>query len=582
MSTLPLDTHSDDRIESSLDSLNPLNTSAPNQISSFKTTGDVSEATAKDAVSIVKKSQYAPWEQTSSAMRSEEQTRTAIKGINSISTSPITYEDHIAPIKSRLLDALRQGYPHEILSSLLEAVEYPELFGSLSDTAFLQVFRLLNPKHFIDPYKRFHAAVSPKRASRIAGSEIEQLLAEYTSVYEQLIRKMFTHRKYLGFEKYEILLNLARVTGNRKLATATWRSMLYHGHKPDVVCYNYYFEALCWHDAPCPYDRCGLPRSSGGPFGVKSIVQRMFANMIHDGVMADAKTFSLLMTACSREGDLEGVKKILKRVWYVDVDAIMEDGDDFGHSDDFHPGSALNPTSDLLYTIVHIFGSNQNVTVALRVVDHISRRFSLPIDQRTWIEMFQWSYHLSVKPSKRLHLSGEVGERVPFWALEALLHTMVSTTKPSMQVLHLAIKMFFRRHMLDSMLKLMIAGLVLQRKSISIFRSSIATLNSTSRALVIPSRSTLQYAAELARLEMERDGYWIQIWLTLALVGKRWYIGPERIFAWQRRMIPKLVNLFWEWRRVWVYSMNTGTVALKNGPPVRQYWDLDLSEYLQK
>lgn len=602
MSTLPLDTHSDD-----LNSLKPLNTTAPNGIPSFKTTSDVSEdgahlwqstttetyvqsaknaatethvQTAQDAVPTVKKPHYAPWEQMSLAIRSEEQTRTAITAKTFVSTSPITYEDAIAPTKTRFLNALCQGDPYELLSSLLETAEYPELIGSLPDTTVLQILRLMDPKPLIDPYKLLHATLSPKVRS-IANSELNQLLADYTSVYEHIIQKIFTDRQSLGFQKYEILLSLARTTGNRQLATLTWKNMLLNRHKPDVVCYNYYFEALCWHDAPRPHTRRVPPRSQGGPFGVKSIVQRMFGKMIQDGVMADAKTFGLLMTACSREGDLEGVKKILKKVWYVDVDAIMEASDDSGRHDDFQPDSALHPTSDLLYTIAHIFGSNDNVTVALRIVNHISRRFSLSIDNRTWNELATWVYCLARKPSSYLRASYDIVEQIPKWSIEALCYTIASSTMPTMQVLHLAIKMFVIRDMIDGTLRMMIVGLVLHRKSRSISLSSRTGDNP--RALVKSSVSALQYTGELTRLEQDRDRYWIHQWVGLVLKGSRWYIGRDRIVAWQREKLPAFVTLFWRYGGAWVYRMSTGVVRLEEGPsdPL-EYWDLDLSEYLAK
>ncbi|MCJ1467334.1 hypothetical protein MMC07_005958 [Pseudocyphellaria aurata] len=529
-------------------------------------------STARDGDSRVEKLLCAPWEQVRVAMGPGEQSQTAMISKSTSSTSQISMEESKDIAGARFISALRQGQPQELLSSLVRASKNPELMDSIPSTTILQIMRLLDP---INPYKRFMQGLDPKVIDHLDDNcsetfrDLNKLLADHTSLYKYIIPKLLTHREKLGIQKYEILLNAAAVMGNRTLATDTWKEMVKYNHKPDVVLYNYYFEALCWPGALRNYSwrkRFAL----AGPSGPKYVVSRMFTGMTAEGVMGDAKTFGLLMTACSRDGDLESVKTIMKTVWKVDVDAIMKlhDESDSRRPDDILPGSALHPTSDLLFTMAHIFGSNNRAAVAMRVVDHVSNRFSVPVDERTWIELATWIYILSRARKNGHRLNGEEEVQLPKWTMEDLCKDMLSTNKLSMYVLDKTIRTLYHRKNPDAMLGMMIRGLDHQNKSPGDF---IDSLEKKDKAVDLAqhSQSALQCEINRKRLEKSRDEFWIRQWTELLLDlrrdrAKRYRYQPPHV--WERQQVTEVVLLFWRFRHPYfgfAYNMETGQVRLK-------------------
>lgn len=590
MSTLPLDTDGD-HIEFGPSSRKLANNTAPNGIQSSKTRSDVPEdgitlwqsistethvQTANAGGSGVGMPQSPPWEQT----------RTTTTTETTSSTSLTTTEESIAAAKSRAIAALRQGQPHELLSSILQAAKDPAFIESLPDTAILQLERLLDPKSFIEPYKQLYTDLPPSLYLNLARftDGLDRVLLEFTSVYDYIVHKVIAQRQTLGFQKYEILLKIAAVTGDAKLATETWNNMHKREFEPDVECYNHYFEALCW-----PKTRIvGSPRLlwsiSNETFHVKSTVSRMFTSMIAQGVMADANTFGLLIIAYSRGGDLEGVKVILKKVWGIDVDAIMHTDDNSRSVDDLPPDSPLHPTSDLLFTIAHAFGLNKNLAVGLRLIDHISCRFSVPIEDRTWNELLKWTFIFSRRSSLR---KKRYGEYVPLWGVQALWQTMISTHKPGMHVLERVFKIFYHRRMVHLALRVMILGLLLRKESRATYFRSVKERNKPSdNNLVQFSLSALQYKTHLNSIEDRRDFYWISRFVGYILRKPRWFSNSElQILGWERRSIPEFVHLFWPFRSqisALHYPMKSGRVKLRNSTSLpMQYRDFDLNEYLE-
>lgn len=591
MSTLPVDVHGN-RIEIAPNSLNPQNTGAPFGIPSSKETDDVSEgstvlshscstntflSSARDGDSRVEKLLRAPCEQVRVTGGFGEQTQTAMTSKPTSSTSLISMKESKAVAKVRVISALRLGQSQELLFSLIQASKNPELMDSIPNYAIAQIFRLLDPRAIINPYKRFCQGLDERVTGQLkdfsleAFRDLDKLLADYLALYETVIPLLVRRRKNLGAPTCEILLNVAAVTGNRSLADSVWSDMVRFNHKPDVVFYNHFFETFCWPGGLRKYswrDRSALV----GPTGVKLIVSRKFSRMIADGVMADTKTFSLLMTACSRDGDLESVKAILKRVWHVDVDAITgpDDASNSKSRDDILPGSALYPTSDLLFTIAHIFGSNKRVAVAMRVVDHFSRRFSIPVDERTWAELATWIYILTRAKNKRRRIYHEEFVRLPFWTMEAFIKAMYATSERSMRVLNRNIRTYYYLQCPHAMLEMMILGLDQHTKSPGNFISSLENMD---RAVDIAqhSPSALEYEINRKLLENNRDHIWISTWVQLLLKTKPFLVecySPHRCTPqiWERQQVTEVVHLFWRFRHRKSglhYTIETGRVKLK-------------------
>ena len=134
----------------------------------------------------------------------------------------------------------------------------------------------------------------------------------------------------------------------------------------------------------------------GKPFGLKLQIVLLFDRMIGHGLLGNETTFVLMMTAMGREGDMKGVQAILKKVWSIDAEKIVSDDDPSSEIAELYPeGSPLRPTNSLLFTVAHIFGSNNDIPAALSLVDHVSRQYSLRIPRKVWSHLLEWPFVLS-------------------------------------------------------------------------------------------------------------------------------------------------------------------------------------------
>ena len=606
MSSLPEDTHGD------LSKFDPkwpedVDATRPNAISSSSATSHVSDTelvpyvtnllvvTAKDDGSGVEepqykrqfKPQYPLWNEVIVShpfpivkkrlgfyMRSGETTS---------STSLVTTEESTAKLKSNVLAALRRGDSHELLSSLLLAVEGPAFINSFPGTTILQILRLLDPKDFIEPYHQLFRYIQPQIQWLVTGglNATLYLWEDVKSVYKFIVQNV-AQREDLQFQKYEILLSIARATGDRRLAGQTWRDMLKRKYKPDVMCYNYLLEAICWPYGYDPSKRYYM--TSGHKYGVTRSVSQVYTHMIKNGVMADATTFGHLMSAFSQKGDLEHVKVILKSVWRVDVDAIMGTDDNSKSLDDVPPDSPLFPTPDLLFTIARAFGSRNHLAVGLRVVDCISRRFAVPLGDRTLNELAMWTFILSRRSSQ--DKTPNMWEKVPKWSMDLWTNMSTTVTTLDMQVWHLVLKMYKHRHMLRAAVSLLITGLLNHKISLSKLNGRLRKLADHShKGVIIQGSSDRRYWASVAALEEHRD-YRLVSWGFRLVLRTKWRCRDSdwRTVGWQRQMLPQVVDLFWSYRsraRGAGYIMDTGNVRLESNT-MRQIErrDFDLIEFL--
>jgi hypothetical protein len=123
--------------------------------------------------------------------------------------------------------------------------------------------------------------------------------------------------------------------------------------------------------------------------------------MVESGVPGNEETFCLMITAMGREGDLDSIANILKRVWQIDVEALLAADETSVPSARSYPeDSPFYPSNKLLFTLAHAYGTNNNIPLALRLVDYVSSQYSLPIPIpiEVWNELFQWTYVLSLTP----------------------------------------------------------------------------------------------------------------------------------------------------------------------------------------
>ncbi|KAI9049131.1 hypothetical protein LZ554_006979 [Drepanopeziza brunnea f. sp. 'monogermtubi'] len=109
---------------------------------------------------------------------------------------------------------------------------------------------------------------------------------------------------------------------------------------------------------------------------------------------------------------MTGVEAILKRVRAIDVPALVTTSD-LPPAMAYHPGSPFYLSKHFLFIIRHAYGINNNIPVALRLLDYLPRRYHIPVSIDVWEELLEWTFVLTNKKSTKR--KGYDRERVPLY-----------------------------------------------------------------------------------------------------------------------------------------------------------------------
>ena len=485
----------------------------------------------------------------------------------------------IAEAKQDVRDALYNEDPEKLLHAFQSASMDEDFVGSIPATTFMEILRILDPKAFVDDYKLVHRDLHLAHLWQIGAEGFQDVFLGYANSMRDIIRKRRAAGFKMGIAEYKCILNCIRSGGDSQSARAVWNDMLKDGVEPDTPCYNSYFEALCWSNAYDPVEReksrvipyhmrmrlpvkLGENRKTGfrgysvGDTGIKQEVVRLFSNMVNKGIVADEKTFCLLMTAMAREGDLVGPKSILRKVWDVDVETLLSQDDNAIQSAEILPTSSpVYPSKYLLFTVARIFGTNNEISTALRVVDHISRKYSLEIPREVWAQLLEWTFVLASRRYGNRKSDGAQIGQLPLQSVESLWITMVSepyNVKPTIPMHNRLIKSLWRRDMIDPMLSKMRYGkqgwLFKRAQLNNKFRLlQEAEANTTYAAKIHTSIEAMRKEVRLLQLYEARDFAMVRRWVRLLFAGRRWnWEGERNRLAWQLRGVPIAMD---EWGR---------------------------------
>ncbi len=517
--------------------------------------------------------------------------------------------------RQRVRDTLQQKLPHELLPAVLDASQDPGYMKSLPSTTFVEILEVLHPRHFVADFKHIYKDLHPNQVEAFRTAEFHNISAAYTSKIREIIARRLHAGRDLEIEEWRSLLQWVAYVGDGVTALDIWIDMVNCKIRPDLICYNFYFMARCWSGASFPLERhrqrvipktlqlrqlretgqSHLQRLRGfqvGPGGLKDEITRMFAVMVNRGIMADAKTFGLLMTALSREGDLQGVKSVLKKVWEIDVDKILEGDQVPVKPRNLSTESPLYPTTDTLYAIAHIYGSNNELPTALRLVDFVSRKYSIAIPPEVWDELLEWAHVLSSPRRALRREDGTSQGQLPLKSVESLWNTMVSAPyniRPDMRMYNHYCSNLFKRQMLHAMLHQMRAGLALYRVQATEY-AELRRLHAMSSAECSEQPNWRDHTKielshqkiALGALTEYRNFLMVSRWFRLLLGGRRWGGGSDRVMIWERQELPNAVREFWHFRPrpVIHYHIATGIVEIaadKDGDRInrRPQQDLD-------
>ena len=536
-----------------------------------------------------------------------------IESLHSLGEKDPSNPDDSNSMEAVVSEALQQEDPQALLLMLPRASQDPDYLRSLPPSTFSEIIRMLDPKRLLEPYKRAYRRVSYYRIRNAKNGvpQLEELLLNYTRLIEDLLYSWRDSGRSLGMIDYKAILNVARTVGNGEMAEHVFKIIRQEGLEMDTECYNYYFEAKCWSNAYHPVERnklrvtpshysARLPRKPGqqapvgfrghktGDKGLEFEIINGFSEMVKQGIVPDVDSFRHIMTAMGRLGDIRNVKSVLHKVWNVDVDTIYDPTDGSPvPSQPLSRTSPLYPTKDLLFTIAHIFGSNNDIPLALRIVDIFSRRYEIEISNEVWEQLFEWTYVLSTRRYGREKTPGNLQGQLPLKSVENLWTTMVSepyNTTPTMPMWNYRIKSFFRRGNLEDMIQSMRSALKLHGKDLTVYRKLFQVqtdpsgqqnqnqLTSTDLhrfGLETPSADSLslslavrQQQIDVGLMNIWRNFAMVQDWLRLLFRGDTWAPSYRERINWDRIGLPDIVGEFWAYRP-WIgfhYETESGKV----------------------
>lgn len=400
-----------------------------------------------------------------------------------------------------ILDYFDRENPDMVVYAFLGPEQIQSITYNLPDSAFAVALSLLTPSHFIEPHKKLHRRFHPAVAHAKGYKTLEVTFDEFKRVLHFAVEKRRGAGFKLGISEYTHLLDCARSMGDADMADCLWHDMRVDGIEPNTACYNHFMEAKAWHHAyvskekfnlrftPWVYRKRGYSDknvgyqgySTAGENSVRQQVLRLFDEMVSSGQKPDEATYVNIMVASSREGHIVAVENVLKTVWNIDVELMLtrEDPANIPPVTQFNPTDPLHPTSRILYAVSHIFGSNNDLSTALRLVDFISTHYKIPIPDSVWLELIEWAYVLSVKRWGPRAEENSVG-KVPKETVKRLFDTMTSSpynVKPTLPLYDMLISTSWSRCNLDDTLKYM-------REGYALFQESLRRRNTAKYAFV--------------------------------------------------------------------------------------------------
>ncbi|KAF2233407.1 hypothetical protein EV356DRAFT_429497, partial [Viridothelium virens] len=332
-------------------------------------------------------------------------------------------------------------------------------YDDLPSTTITEILKLLDPDYLVSIYQDAYYDMSDSKAFNMGRVPLQKVLEGYVASLRNIVANMSRAGKRLRLADYRCLLRAIRVCALGRESEGLWADMKKAAIVPDTACYNEYLAATCWdglHSSTTrhsfrltPYTMLARSRQKRGSkfvnyrvgkYGktIKAVMTRLVQEMRKNGTPANEETFAHVMTALSREGDMGGVKDVLASIFLLDVDAIMSDSS-IAKPPLVPTSSPFYPTETLLFTIAHIFGSNNDIPAALRLVDHISQLYSLPVPLATWRELLYWTFVLTVPHYGRL--AAEWFENIgslPGTSFNQLFKTMINSPydlTPTMEII---------------------------------------------------------------------------------------------------------------------------------------------------
>jgi hypothetical protein len=461
---------------------------------------------------------------------------------------PLAIEGNDQDLAARCLFAAEDSLDHEFLNSISEAT-------------FTDILHVLEPRRNILELSNTYMETSEHMAKQLGLMRVDRLMAEHGQMLINVARIRIQGGRRLTRAQYLILLKSAVDLGYSRLTKWVWRGVELDGMEPDLDMYNAYLGSFLWsgyYNSSARHrervtnfnmtqrndKRKDMPYANyhiGTPGGSKEISMMILDEMLKSGITANEKTYRSLITAAAREGEMDTVKSVLRTVWNIDVGRVMSltPSEPMPKAKAFPKDSQQYPTSKLLWAIAHAYGINNNIPVALRMVDYVSREYDIPIDANVWAILFEWTFTLASPRSGTNGRDDKKTGQLPKAAVERLFLTMTRApylVEPTMGMYNLLIKNLSTRGLSAKMTPRMAEGAALNQASISarndawklLERSLDERDSGKEHSSIAVARRQWENAAVVAA----RNRLWMKQWVRLFL---------NSLVEWHRdRKVPKI------------------------------------------
>lgn len=463
--------------------------------------------------------------------------------------TPLSIESREVPIR-RLLQAIDKRQD-------LVIWRYFSVFATammrLSASDFSSVLCSLRPRRYLSLRARHY--LNDTNESRLTPSNYSY--EEFRRRLQVVTKGMQANGHSLGILEYTHLLDCARAGKDTEMAEQLWSQMAQDEIIPDTWAYNSYMAAMCGTASTDREHRLtehNLTLRAQKSENARDTALKTYRHMIEHGVTPNSMTFDIFMLAVARMGDLASVHRTLKEVWGVDVTILSNPETPEPMQPLMTPDSPLYPSSHTLTSIAVAFGSNNDVETAIRIIDHLTRRYKITITIPTWTALLNWTY-VSIRPRAVL----------PRYSVMNLWRIMTAApykVKPTLEMYDYLVRSLIARKMLPDAETMINRGL----KVFALLTSRATRTTTTLRAALnsLPQNHDmmvdLRHDVALVRREESRGRSIIKRWVELLCLGKG--MRPEHA----RIRVPNVVrNMRYFLGKSLFYVTPTGYVELKLG-----------------
>lgn len=509
-----------------------------------------------------------------------------------------------------------EGHPEKIMFALQNKDISLDFARLADDATFTRAICALDAAYFIEPFIAVYRNLDPHlHAVRVPYNPTNRLVRTFEDRWQSFSQQINSlrvqrtasgHRLTLGVLRH--LLKCAGIYGDEPLARYVFLELMpQHEVTPDLECYNHFLKALAWSSwnemrfrgktrvIPAYLEHRKRPQPGSGMFrgysapeidpsspeAIRLDALRTFEVLTKQGLQGNEQTYINLMLAMSQAGDLEGIKSILKSVWNINVDLLTQyDEEEIESPTYYEDDSPLRPSHELLETVVHVFGNNNDASLAYQLLDYLSRYYNLPIAEDLWHRLYVSTFILAHKAPGGLANRMRQAKYGYSWgqlhssALRNLFDTITAephNLKPTVWMyVMLARLQILHRHLdrCEDYVRKAATVLEEEKTSMSLLYDEMVGLV---RSFTIPTDFVNNdYFYQLRRrfiLQSIRLEDSLQVFLRMAarLMEEKEWPGSGREVKWSNRRLPNIIKEFDAWLPAQLhYQTPTGYIQIEN------------------